>query len=235
MFCDHPALQDALFCAEHVHHENSRSTRTLNNIGTKIDHEVRSYQIAAGLTRRTLKMANANRFYEYCPSSEGQLPDWMDQVDHLIRWLTACFEVYKHPDRNSPSKFPVEIFHNAFPEIVDISNEKYMHGFWATHEAVRAYGLDKKVAWEKHTPTLLHFFGAMQMFLPYHRALDPEKFQNGEFIWKTGVQNLTYAKDLFDFESDTIPKAPALRLRSDLDGTSSPSYEGIAHLRPRVS
>ena len=75
------------------------------------------------------------------------------------------------------------------------------------------------------------------MFLPYHQAVNPQKYQAGDkFAWKTGKQNNSYAKDLFDLSSsEPIPKAPALRLREDLDGTNSPSYEGMEDLRPDVS
>ena len=219
-----------------MHFESGRVTRTLNAIGTKVDCTVKTYHLAAGMERKSMKQVTAKKYYEYCPSSEGLLPAWSEQVDHLIRWLRACFEVYNHENRNSVSRFPAEIFHQEFPEMVDISDWEYFHGFWATHETIRAYGLDKKQAWEKHTPTLLHFLGAMQQFIPYHKAVDPKKFQDGGFNWETGVQNNTYAKDIFDFEgTPVVPKAPALRLRTNLDGTCSPSYEGMADLRPSVS
>ena len=160
---------------------------------------------------------------------------WLEMVEHLERWLAACFLVYEHPLRNSVSKFPVEILQEAFPEIVDIDTNTYFHAFWATYESIKAYGLDKKMAWERHTPTLLHQLGAMQQFIPYHKAIDAKKFQEpGQYEWHVGKQNHTYAKDLFNMNADTTPVCPALRLRNDLDGTASPSYDGMEDLKPEV-
>ena len=102
---------------------------------------------------------------------------------------------------------------------------------------VKAYGFDKNKSWERNVPDLLHQCGAMQQHIPYHSAVSKQKFQYGdEFVWKAGKQDHTYAKDLFEIDSnEDMPKSPALRLRTDLDGTSSPSYEGIEDLRPQVN
>lgn len=201
-----------------------------------MDQSEETFHIAAGIVRKVLKPADPKRFYEYCPSLEGLLPAWTETVDHLDRWLTACNQVYNHPDRNSISKFPVDILQKAFPEIVDIDTTTYYHGFWATYESIKHYGLDKNVAWERHTPTLLHQVGAMQQFIPYHKAVDGKKFQaEGQYEWHTGVQQHTYARDLFNMNADTTPVCPALCLRKDLDGTASPSFEGIEDVKPKVS
>ena len=167
---------------------------------------------------------------------EGLLPAWTESVDHLDRWLAACFQIYKHPQKNSASRFPVEILHKAFPEIVDIDTSTYFHAFWATYESMGAYGLDKTISWERHTPTLLHQCGAMQQFIPYHKAVDVDKFQEeGQYEFHTGVQHHTYAKDLFENDAEISPVCPALCLRKDLDGTASPSYEGMEDIKPKVS
>ena len=234
-FCENFTPENKLFCAEHSHHETGRVVQTLNDIGTDLDHTCESFHIAAGIVRRISKPNESKRFYEYCPSLEGLLPAWTESVDHLDRWLTACYQVYKHPLKNSVSKFPVEILQQAFPEIVDIDAYTYWHAFWATYESIGAYGLDKSIAWERHTPTLLHQCGAMQQFIPYHKAVDVDKFQDeSEYEWHAGAQHHTYAKDLFENDAETSPVCPALCLRKDLDGTSSPSYEGMEDIKPKV-
>ena len=210
--------------------------QTLTEIGTRLDQSSETFHIAAGIVRKVVKSTGARKYYEYCPSIEGLLPAWLEMADHMERWLAASFLVYQHPNRSSYSKFPVEILQEAFPEIVDIDTDTYFHAFWATYESIKAYGLDKTIAWERHTPTLLHQVGAMQQFIPYHKAVDPEKFQaNGQYEWHTGVQNHTYAKDLFTNNSETTPICPALCLRPDLDGTASPSYDGLEDIKPNVS
>ena len=235
-FCENPTPTNRLFCAEHSHHETGRVVQTLTDIGTRLNQSCEKFHIAAGIFRYVLPPTENQKHYEYCPSAEGLLPAWTEMVDHLERWLEACFLVYNHPQKKSYSKFPVEILQEAFPEIVDIDTDTYFHGFWATYESIKAYGLDKTVAWERHTPTLLHQVGAMQQFIPYHKAVDPTKFQNqDDFEWNTGVQNHTYAKDLFEIDSEITPVCPALCLRKDLDGTASPSYDGIEDLKPSVS
>ena len=203
-----------------------------------MDQSSETYHIAAGIFRKVSKAVDSKKYYEYCPSLEGLLPAWTESVDHLDRWLAACFLVYEHPLKNSVSQFPVEILQQAFPEIVDIDTSTYFHAFWATYESIKAYGLDKKIAWERHTPTLLHQLGAMQQFIPYHKAVDTKKFQAEDaYEWNTGVQEHTYAKDLFegvDDDAEITPLCPAICLRKDLDGTSSPSYEGQEDVKPKV-
>ena len=226
-----------MFCSEHMHFESGRIFSTLFEIGSKVDEEGKSFHLASGLRRKVMRAEPPQKIYQYCPSSEGLLPAWLESVDHLIRWMRACFKVYEHPLRNSHSRFPVEIFLDEFPEIQDIDNATYFHGFWATHGQIRAYGLDIKIDWDRHVPTLLHQCGAMQGYLPYHKAIASEKFQGDDFEWHTGIQNHTYARDLFELgeaESEDKVVSPALRLRKDLDGTASPSYEGVEDLRPEV-
>ena len=238
MFCDNTTDEGVLFCSEHMHHESGRIVRTLTDIGTKVDTTTKEYHVAAGIPRRVYKAEPVKKTYQYCPSSEGLLPAWLESVDHLIRWLRVCYLVYIHPARNSHSRFPFELFLEEFPDIQDIDDDLYFHAFWSTYESIRAYGLDKKVPWERHTPTLLHQLGAMQAFIPYHKAVPAEKFQGDDFEWKTGYQNHTYTKDLFQSpDSGRVDKVvcPALRLRKDLDGTASPSYEGVEDLRPKVT
>lgn len=81
-----------------------------------------------------------------------------------------------------------------------------------------------------------HYSGAIQQFIPYHQAIEEKKFKEGEqFQFKVGVQNHTYAKDLFDIkEGAPMPVCPALKLKTDLDGTSTPSFEGLEDLKPEV-
>ena len=147
--------------------------------------------------------------------------------------MKVSFKVNNHPLRDSRSRFPTDLYLEEFPEIQDIDNSTYYHAFWATYESVRAYGLDPKIPWEKHTPTLLHFLGAMQGFLPYHQAIDKTKFQVDGYMWETGIQNHTYTKDLYTFDEKVkVPKCPVLCLRKDLDGTASPSFEGMENLKP---
>ena len=228
------------FCAEHMALANGRTMKTLNDIGSRVDWSTQGFHIAEGILRRATKPGDARRTYKYCPSVEGLLPAWLESVDHLIRWLTACFEVHEHPDRNSNfPKWPVEILRNAFPEFVDIDNSTYFHAFWATYDSIRAYGFEKSLPWERNVPDLLHQLGAMQQFMPYHKMVNPTTFQPGErFEWNSGAQSHTYAKDLFDFDPDNnadIPICPALRLKETLDGTCTPSFEGLTELKPKVS
>ena len=220
-----------------MHYESSRTVKTLNAIGTMIDWSTKSYHVAEGITRRVMKPMKAKKLYQYCPSTEGLLPCWLEQEDHLIRWFRVCFDIYCHPDGKSYSRFPVELIHEEFPEFVDIDTDTYYQGYWATYESIKAYGLDKSESWDRNIPTLLHQLGAMQQFIPYHQAVNPRKYQAGDrFVWETGIQNNTYAKDLFELDStEPMPKCPALRLRQDLDGTSSPSYEGMEDMKPAVS
>ena len=100
-----------------------------------------------------------------------------------------------------------------------------------------AYGFDINLPWDRNVPSILHQVGAMQQFMPYHEAVDPRKYQSGDqFVWETGLQNHTYAKDLFDLASDEdMPICPALRLKKSVDGTCSPSFDGIADQIPSVS
>ena len=238
MFCDNVTNNDNLFCSEHMHFESGRIIQTLYQIGSKVDQKCKSYHLAAGLTRKVMKTEAAKKTYQYCPSSEGLLPAWLESVDHLIRWLRVCYKVYEHPQRNSNSRFPFHLFMEEFPDIQDIDDNTYFHGFWATYDSIRAYGLNKKIPWERHTPTLLPFLGGMQGFLPYHKAIASEKFQGDDFEWHTGIQDHTYAKDIFEVganEDEDRMVAPALRLRPDLDGTASPSYEGMEDIKPEVS
>ena len=78
--------------------------------------------------------------------------------------------------------------------------------------------------------------GAMQAWIPYHKAVDETTFGEGEqYQFELGVQNNTYAKDLFDIaKNGPVPVCPALKLKSNLDGTSTPSFEGIQSLKPKV-
>ena len=225
------------FFAEHMHHESSRKIRTLNMIGAKVDESSKSYHVASGVLRSVQKVTMVKKVYQYCPSSEGLLPSWLEQEDHLNRWLKVCFEIFSHPDGRSYTRFPVQLIHAEFPEIVDIDNDTYFHAYWATYESIKAYGFDKHQPWERNLPTLLHQLGAMQQFIPYHQAVNSQKYQAGnQYEWNTGRENNSYAKDLFDLSSsEPIPKAPALRLRKDLDGTCSPSYDGMEDLRPQVN
>lgn len=233
MFCENLTHNGEMFCSEHMHHESSRIMKTLSAIGTKVDHAVKKFSVAAGILRKSMVQEPLKKFYEYCPSNEGLLPAWLESVDHLIRWLSVSFKVNSHPLRDSRSRFPVDLFLEEFPEIQDIDNTTYYHAFWATYESVRAYGLDPKIPWDKQVPTLLPFLGSMQSFLPYHQAVDAKRYQENGFVWETGVQCHTYAKDLFTFkENEKVPKCPALRLRKDLDGTASPSFEGMENLKP---
>ena len=225
-----------MFCSEHLHLESGRIFQTLFEIGSKVDDTCKSFHLASGLSRKVLRAEPLKKVYQYCPSSEGLLPAWLESSDHLIRVLRACFKVQEHPLKTSQSRFPVEIFLDEFPEIQDIDNITYYHTFWAMHAQIRAYGLDIKIPWERHAVTLLNQSGAMQMFLPYHKAIASEKYQE-DFEWHTGIQNHTYAKDLFELgeaESDDKVVSPALRLKKELDGTASPSYEGVEDLRPKV-
>ena len=211
---------------------------TLNEIGSRLDLSHAEYHLADGIKLRIRKSEAKKGHYQYCPSTEGLLPSWLKQTDNIVRWLTVCSEIYNHPDSHSHSRFPVHLIHSEFPEFVDIDIEDYFHGFWATYEAIKAYGFDHGKPWERNTPTILHFLGAMQAYIPYHAAIDPQKFQDGDkFDWKVGDQYHTYAKDIFDINPDEpMPKAPALRLKDDLDGTSAPSYDGIdANLIPSVN
>ena len=218
-------------------HAHSRTIRTLADIGKHVDWDTQGFHIAEGMLCRALKPGEARKFYKYCPSVEGLLPAWLECVDHLIRWLTACSEVNEDPQRNSKSNFPVEILRNAFPEIVDIDDETYFHAFWATYDSMNAYGFDRRKSWERNVPALLHQLGAMQGFIPYHSAVDPTKFQQGEkYRWRTGIEEHTYVKDIFNLnKDDPIPISPALRLKTDLDGTSTPSYEGLNEVKPTVN
>ena len=235
-FCENLTDETQSFCAEHRHLENGRMVRILNEVGSRVDQKAKTFHVAAGIQWIMLKRDQSKKIYEYCPSVEGLLPAWLESVEHLIRWLSVCYQVYEHPDRQSVSRFPIHLFYEEFPEIVDIEDYLYFHGFWATYESLGAYALDRKVAWERHVPTLLHQLGAMQQFIPYHQAINPNRFQEGGFEWKTGKQNHTYAKDIFDLEGVVqMPKCPALRLRKDLDGTASPSWEGITAQKPKVS
>ena len=226
-----------MFCPEHRHFEASRTIRTLNDIGKKEVEPEKCFHVALDLSRKSIQPEKARKYYEYCPSTEGLLPAWNESVDHMERWLAASFQVYQHPDRDSRSKFPVHIYYDEFPEISDIDEQQYFHAFWATYESIRAYGFDKRKSWERNLPTMLHFTGAMQQFIPYHSAVDPDRFQSGDrFIWETGIQSHTYCKDLFDIPDETMmPVCPALRLKNNLDGTSSPSFEGIEDMKPTVS
>ena len=233
MFCDKKTDESQMFCPEHRHFEASRKIRTLNDIGKKPNSADTMFHVAFGIKRPSITPDKAKKFYEYCPSTEGLLPCWYESVDHLERWLSVCFEVFMHPNRDSTSKFPVGLFYDEFPEISDIDQETYFHGFWATYESIKAYGFDKRKPWDRYVPTLLHQLGAMQQFLPYHQAVDPTKYQTGDrFEWKTGVQNHTYTKDIFDMPEDRMPVCPALRLKEDLDGTSSPSFAGLEDMKP---
>ena len=225
-----------MFCPEHMHYESGRIIRTLNEIGSKLDDPSKGFHIACGIFRRAMKPQPKKKFYQYCPSMEGTLPAWLEMENHLTRWLTACYKVFKHADGNSYRRFPVQIIQEQFPEIVDIDTNQYYHGYCATLESIKAYGLDVNKPWERNVPTLLHQFGAMQLHMPYHDAIDNNKYQTGErFVWETGKQSTTYAKDLFEFSStENIPKCPALRLRASVDGTNSPSYEQIEDQIPKV-
>ena len=236
-FCNNTTEDGESFCSEHMHYESTKMVRMLNEIGSKVDWSAKSYHIGEGVLLKVMKPGSARKYYQYCPSLEGLLPAWLEQTDHLIRWLKVAFEIAQHEDANSYSKFPVHLVHEAFPEIVDISNDNYYHAFWATYESIKAFGFDKSKPWERNVPTLLHFGGAMQAHIPYHAAVNEQTFQYGdEFIWEAGKQNHTYTKDLFDIDSkEPMPKSPALRMKTNLDGTSSPSYEGIEELKPEVS
>ena len=77
----------------------------------------------------------------------------------------------------------------------------------------------------------------MQGWVPYHKAIDEKKFGNGDqFNFETGVQHHTYTKDLFVLDEERpMPACPALRLREDLDGTATPSFEGLSEVKPQVS
>lgn len=109
----------------------------LNEIGSNVDWMAKSYHMGEGIDLKVMKPGTARKHYQYCPSLEGLLPAWLEQVDHLIRWLKVTFEIAQHEDGNSYSKFPVHLIHEAFPEIVDISNERYYHAFWATYETIK--------------------------------------------------------------------------------------------------
>ena len=225
-----------MFCTEHMHYESGRIIKTLNEIGSKVDDSSKGFHIAYGIFRRVMKPQPKKKYYQYCPSIEGLLPAWLEMENHLTRWLAACYKVFCHPDGNAYPKFPVQIIQNEFPEIVDIDTELYYHGYCATYESIKAYGFDKTKPWERNVPDLLHQFGAMQLHIPYHDAVDCDKYQTGEkFIWNTGKQQHTYAKDLFEIDStENMPKCPALRFRSSVDGTNSPSYEQIEDQIPKV-
>ena len=219
-----------------MHYESSRIIQMLNEIGSNIDWSSSIFHIASGMPRRTMKPNQTKQYYQYCPSLEGLLPAWLEQVDHLKRWLTVCFEIFEHADADVYKRFPVHLVHDAFPEIVDIPNDKIYHGYWATYDSMKAYGFDIKKSWERNLPALLHFCGAMQQFIPYANAVNSQDYQEGEqYVWRTGIEDNTYAKDLFNLSSTgRIPKSPALCLKSDVDGTSSPSFEGMEELIPKV-
>ena len=76
----------------------------------------------------------------------------------------------------------------------------------------------------------------MQMWLPYHKAVDKSKFgEGGQYNFEGGVQDHTYTKDIFDIDpKGPVPVCPALRLKTNLDGTSTPSFEGLENLKPKV-
>ena len=209
----------------------------LNEIGSNIDWTSRCYHVAFELTRRVMKPGQVKQYFQYCPSLEGLLPAWLEQVDHLVRWLKVCFDVYEHPDADAYNTFPVQLFHDAFPEMVDITNDIYYHAYWATYESVKAYGFDIRKSWERNVPALLHQLGAMQQFVPYHQAVNAQEFQEGErFVWRTGIEHNSYAKDLFVAkEEGIVAKSPALTVKNDLNGTSSPSYDGMEDMKPQVS
>ena len=236
-FCDNTTVDGESFCAEHMHYESSRVIQMLNDIGSDIDWKSSIFHIACDMPRRVMKPRQAKKFYQYCPSLEGLLPVWLEQVDHAKRWLTACYDVFEHPDADSYKRFPVNIFHEAFPEFVDIPNELFYHGYWSTYEQVKAYGYDVKKAWERNIPNWLHQLGAMQQYIPYAQAVNALDYQEGErYVWRTGIEENSYAKDLFNMSSTgKIPVSPALMLKKDVDGTSSPSYEGREDLIPKVS
>ena len=222
------------FCPEHMHFESSRVIQMLNDIGSKIDWSSRSYHVACGMVRRVMKPGQVKQYYEYCPSLEGLLPAWLEQVDHLTRWLTVCFEVFEDDDANGYNRFPFHLFHRAFPEIVDIDNHVYYHAYWSTYDMVKAYGFNIHRSWERNVPALLHQLGCMQQFIPYHQAVDAQVYQEGErFVFRTGIEDNTYAKDLFDFgQSGMVPKSPALKLKWHINGTSSPSWDGMEDIKP---
>ena len=219
-----------------MHVGASRIINTLADIGSKVDDKSKGFHIAAGIFRRVMKPDAIKKFYQYCPSTEGTLPAWREMEDHLTRWLKVCFDIYEHPDGKSYSRFPGNLILEAFPEIVDIDMDQYFHAFHATKESMLAYGFNIKQSWDRNVPTLLHQGGAMQQFMPYHDAVYTPKYQSGDrFEWETGVQNHTYAKDIFELDSnEDIPICPALRLKATVDGTCSPSYDGIARQIPKV-
>ena len=236
-FCDNAIEDGEAFCPEHMHVSTSRYIRTLMDIGSKLDDKSKGYHIAAGIFQRVMKPEAKRKFYQYCPSTEGLLPAWIESVDHFERWLSVCYKIHVHPNRDSKSEFPVHLIYEEFPEISDIDAETYFHGFWAMYEGMRAYGMDKAKSWDRNVPTLLHQLGAPQQFIPYHKAIDANRYQEGErFVWEAGKQQHTYTKDLFDMDEKLVPVCPALRLkRSALDGTCSPSFEGIEDMKPTVS
>ena len=219
-----------------MHYESSRIIQMLNDIGTQVDWTAAEFHIAADMPRWVMKPQQTKKYYQYCPSLEGLLPAWLEQVDHTIWWLSVCTDIYEHPDADSYKRFPVHLVHEAFPEIVDIPNDAIYHGYWATYDSVKAYGFNIKLAWERNVPAILNQIGAMQQFIPYPQAINAETFQEGErYVWRTGIESNSYAKDLFNLSSNgRLPVSPALMLRHDVDGTSSPSFEGMEDLIPKV-
>ena len=219
-----------------MHVSTSRYVRTLMDIGSKLDDKSKGFHIAAGIFHRVMKPEAKRKFYQYCPSTEGALPAWLETEEHFTRWLKVCFEIYEHPDGASYSRFPAHLIMQEFPEIVDIDNDTYFHAYHSMKESVINYGMDPKFPWDRNVPQLIQQGGPMQQFMPYHDAVDARKYQSGDrFVWESGIQDHTYARDIFEIDSnEDMPICPALRLKSSVDGTCSPSYDGIEDLIPQV-
>ena len=81
---------------------------------------------------------------------------------------------------------------------------------------------DTHINWKCHLPEALIHLGS------YQGHMDPEKTMHSQYEHPNyTVHPSKYVKDIFDLDNRSEPIAPSLVLKKDLDGTKSPSNQGV--------
>ena len=172
-----------------------------------------------------------DKFVRYCPSIEGGAPAFKHSSSNLYKCLDAGFKVYQKINYGTDRSFSEEPFRQQFPNNPEISAQRWRHTYKALRETLRSFNLDPTQNWTQHRPFLLSYLGLYQGWVDPNQVM-PEDTQIGGRQDHKSI--LKFVEDLYPADMNEAPVAPALVMRTDLNGLNSPSAQGQVGVIPNM-
>ena len=178
--------------------------------------------ICRNIFRVLIGQKKKDKYQRYCPSIEGALPAFNHSSKNLGKLLLAAFQIYWEMKYNNKN-FTEAPFRQQFPNNPEISTTRWRHAYKALRETIRSYNLDPDTNWTKHHPFLLSYVGAYQGWVEPSQAVPDSLFSDGHQDHK----HLPFCVDLYDSKlMHEKPIAPAMIMRTNLNGLNTPSITG---------